>query len=63
MLAPDLTVDIDPASGDMHLSFKGKIVLEHTPRFPCVELAHADPDFRMNPRYISYYKLKNRISS
>ncbi len=60
---PDLKIDLDPASGEMRLSFKGKIVLEHSSRLPCVELAHADPDFRMNPRYISYYKLKNRVSS
>ncbi|MBN2153066.1 MAG: hypothetical protein JW839_16560, partial [Candidatus Lokiarchaeota archaeon] len=62
MPAPDLSVDLGPGPNEMRLSFKKRIVLEHSARYPCVELAHADPDFRMNPRYISYYKLKNNVS-
>ncbi|MEX2683315.1 MAG: alpha-glucosidase [Candidatus Sigynarchaeota archaeon] len=63
MPTPELTIDVDPASNEMRLSFKGKILLEHTVQAPCIELARADPDFRMNPRYVSYYKLKNKVSS
>jgi alpha-glucosidase len=61
MPSPELSVEA--GAGELRLAFKGRVLLEHTPKDPCIEIAHVDPDFRMNPRYISYYKLKNKVSN
>jgi alpha-glucosidase len=63
MTSPDLNIAIKSETSEFTLSYKGVILLEHSPRFPCVELANANPDLRMNPRFIAYYKLKNKVSN
>ncbi|NMC05728.1 MAG: alpha-glucosidase [Candidatus Lokiarchaeota archaeon] len=59
MSTPDLCIKVEARK--LQLVFKGRILLECTPDAPCIELLHVDPDFHMNPKYVSYYKLKNKV--
>lgn len=54
--------DFDKKENAFTIKFKDLPLLKHTPQTPCIEIAHNDPAFRMHPKYISYYKIKNQIS-
>jgi alpha-glucosidase len=45
------------------LNFKGKNILSHNSQRACIQLSHNIPDFRMHPRSVSNYKIKNHLSN
>lgn len=57
----DLSFLYNDAKTMFKLLYKKRLLLEHTPDRPCIIIGQSKPDFKMNPRYIAYYKLKNRI--
>jgi alpha-glucosidase len=56
-----IDLNVSPDNTEFVLKFKNRTILEHKSTHPCIYLAHNDPAFRMHPRSVANYKVKNQI--
>jgi alpha-glucosidase len=60
---PEIQFSIDRNQNRFSVKFKGHLIVDHSSGSPWMVLAHNQPDFRMHPRSVSNYKLKNHLSN
>ena len=54
-------IGIDQEKQIFSLKINGILLINHSAKTPCIELSHNIADFKMHPRSVSNYKLKNKI--